>query len=110
MSASTRRPDPSSLLVHLQRGCDEQDAIALMEASGFKCTRVSNGDFESNSVGRSGIQHTKQHSGLDFIRCTKSTGGGFLDPFAKTRISVAIVLDDNSKVDYILAKRDYIGL
>jgi hypothetical protein len=110
MTLSPRRSDPSSLLVRLQRGCDEQDAIAVMEAHGFKCTRVSNGEFTSANVDRSIEQQTKQHTGLDFIRCNKSTGGGFSDSFVTTHTSVAIVLDHNSKVDYILANRQFVGL
>jgi hypothetical protein len=56
-------------------GTPIDDAQRMMEREGFKCSRVTNGDFFVSIREEQKVDTEEQREGLDFVRCSRLHDG-----------------------------------
>jgi hypothetical protein len=103
-----RRIPPDLISREIRLGISPEEARAFMVDNGFECSLVQNGTFTEYAALPDGRYEEVTHDDIKFIHCVKTGDDSFSRP-VRADWKVAIVLNENDKVEAVLSRRDLTG-
>jgi hypothetical protein len=103
-----RHIPPELISREIPLGILPEEAMAFMADNGFECSIVRNGTFTGFGALPDGRHEEVTHDNINFIICVKTGDDSFSRP-VRADWKVAIVLNDDNKVEAVLSRRDLTG-